>query len=194
MKLARASEMQQLDRTAIEQYQIPGIVLMENAGRGTVEYMFKKLGPVTGRSVLIFVGPGNNGGDGLVIGRRLHKLGGLPLIVYLVDPQNFKGDAATNYQSVVELNIPGRVILDADDLNSFSMEDDLHGQAKPPWAIVDAVFGTGLQRYLAGHFEAAVHCMNRIREATGCPTVAVDISSGLNADTGQTLGVSVQAD
>ncbi|HHO48466.1 MAG TPA: bifunctional ADP-dependent NAD(P)H-hydrate dehydratase/NAD(P)H-hydrate epimerase, partial [Desulfobacteraceae bacterium] len=64
MKLATAAEMQELDRTAIEGFGIPGIVLMENAGRGTVDCMVREFGPAAGKLAPVFVGPGNNGGDG----------------------------------------------------------------------------------------------------------------------------------
>lgn len=192
MKLASASEMQQLDRTTIEQFQIPGIVLMENAGRGTVDYLLRTLGPVKGRSVLIFSGPGNNGGDGLVIARRLHQHGGKPFIISLVSSKKLKGDAATNYKSISELKIPFVTIQNTDTLDAFQL--DLPELTLPLWAIVDSVFGTGLQRPLTGHFEAAVNCMNRLRKTTGCPVVAVDIPSGLNAETGETLGVKVKTD
>ena len=165
MKLALAHEMQQLDRAAIDQYNIPGIVLMENAGCGTVDYMLRELGSVANKSALIFVGPGNNGGDGLVIARRIHKLGGFPFIVYLVDPQKFKGDALTNYNSVTQLKLPFKVMLDAKSLENFSTDELGPEPDNKLWAIIDAVFGTGLQRPLTGHFLAAVNFMNYLSKA-----------------------------
>lgn len=194
MRLARAQEMRQLDCAAIEQYRIPGIVLMENAGLGTVDYLLKILGPVTGRPVLLFIGPGNNGGDGLVIARRLHQLGGLPFIVFLVDPLKLKGDAAVNYKKVEKLKLPSRIMVAPGPLDRFTVNDIPPAAGNPPWAVIDALFGTGLQRMLTGHFLAAVNCINRLRAETGSPVIAVDIPSGLNADTGEPLGASVQAD
>ncbi|MCL7488810.1 MAG: NAD(P)H-hydrate dehydratase [Desulfobulbaceae bacterium] len=194
MKLARAHEMQQLDRAAIDQYHIPGAVLMENAGSATVDHMLRELGPVAGRDALLFVGPGNNGGDGMVIARRLFQLGGSPFIVFLIDPQKFKGDAAVNYDTVKALNIPSRVILDADAMAGFTGEIINAIVKRPPWAIIDAIFGTGLQRPLAGHFLEAVNAINRINKTSACPVVAVDIPSGLHADTGASMGAAVQAD
>jgi len=76
MKIAMAAEMQQLDRLTIDAFGIPGIVLMENAGQGTVAFMERELGPCTGRTIVLFIGPGNNGGDGLVIARRVQQNGG----------------------------------------------------------------------------------------------------------------------
>lgn len=194
MKLALAREMQQLDQAAINQHNIPGIVLMENAGLGTVNHMLRELGPVTGKAALIFAGPGNNGGDGLVIARRIHELGGFPSIVYLQDPQKFIGDAATNYNSVVQLKLPSTILLNAEKLAQLSLEDLGIPSDCKLWAIIDSIFGTGLQRPLTGHYLAVVNCINRLRKSTGTKVVAVDIPSGLNADTGHILGAGVHAD
>lgn len=194
MKLATATEMQQLDRTTIDDYGVPGIDLMENAGCGTVDYMLHELGPVTDKSVIVFVGPGNNGGDGLVIARRLSQLGALPFVIYLVDPARLKGDAALNYNKVKEAGIPFSEMLHADELSALTAENIDPSSGKPPWAIIDAIFGTGLQRPLAGHFLAAVQAINSIRKSTGCQVIAADIPSGMNADTGIFLGAGVEAD
>ena len=194
MKLARAREMQDLDRTAIDRYRIPGAVLMENAGRGTVACMIRELGPVEGKLVPIFIGPGNNGGDGLVIARHIHELGGFPYIVYLVEPAGLKGDAAANSAIVRQLALPHRVAVADEDLNDAV--GDLHRlrNIHPAWSLVDALFGTGLQRPLTGHFLSAVNCINELRSEINCPVTAVDIPSGLDADTGQVLGGCVRAD
>jgi len=79
--------MQALDKTSIEEIGIPGIVLMENAGRGTLDAMEQEYGPVQGRTVCIFIGPGNNGGDGLVIARHVAQRGGRPFLVFLINPE-----------------------------------------------------------------------------------------------------------
>ncbi|MBE0582713.1 MAG: hypothetical protein IH612_03010 [Desulfofustis sp.] len=82
MKLPGSKEMKAIDRCAIDEFGIPGIVLMENAGTGTVRLMEKHLGALKGTFALILVGPGNNGGDGLVIGRHLHQLGCEPIFFF----------------------------------------------------------------------------------------------------------------
>ncbi|GAB4336475.1 MAG: bifunctional ADP-dependent NAD(P)H-hydrate dehydratase/NAD(P)H-hydrate epimerase [Desulfobulbaceae bacterium] len=189
MQLARTHEMQELDRKAIEEFNIPGLVLMENAGRGTVDVMLDELGSPAGKAALIFVGPGNNGGDGLVIARRIHQLGGRPRIVYLVDPNRLQGDVGANRGIVTELNLDS--VVAADDEGFDRLADDL--AVSRPWAVIDALFGTGLRRPLEGRFLAAVRLINRMREA-GSPVVAVDIPSGLNGDTGEVLGEAVHAD
>ncbi|MCI5191394.1 MAG: hypothetical protein D3905_16755 [Candidatus Electrothrix sp. AS4_5] len=80
MKIVTSGQMQALDRTSIEEIGIPGIVLMENAGKGTVDAMEREYGAVQGRTVCIFIGPGNNGGDGLVIARHVAQRGGRPFL------------------------------------------------------------------------------------------------------------------
>ncbi|NOX80475.1 MAG: hypothetical protein GXP57_05210 [Deltaproteobacteria bacterium] len=140
MKLATAAEMQRLDRTAIEEFNIPGIVLMENAGRGTVEFMVRELGPVRDRPVIIFAGPGNNGGDGLVIARHLHQRGGRPVIFFLVDPERLQGDAAANFRIVRRLRLPLHIIADAADLDAVAEKIAGIRAGAPVWSLVDAIF------------------------------------------------------
>lgn len=194
MKLATAAEMRELDRTAIERFGIPGIVLMENAGRGTVDCMIREFGTVEGRLVPVFVGPGNNGGDGLVIARRLHELGGLPFVVYLVEPSALKGDAAVNREIVRRLDLPRRIAANEENLNDAAAEILRLNTIHPVLTLVDALFGTGLQRPLAGLFLSAVNLINRLRGQMNRPVTAVDIPSGLDADTGMPLGGCVRAD
>ena len=83
MKLPGSDEMRAIDRSAIEEFGIPGVVLMENAGSGTVRLIEKYFNPTKGSFALIFIGPGNNGGDGLVIGRHLHQIGCEPIFFFL---------------------------------------------------------------------------------------------------------------
>lgn len=194
MKLASAGEMRNLDRTAIGQYGIPGVVLMENAGRGTVECMIDAFGPAAGKFVPVFAGPGNNGGDGLVVARHVHNQGGFPFIVYLADPEKLKGDAGINRAIVRRLDLPHRVALTDGDLQDAVAEIERLGQMHPVWSLVDALFGTGLRRPLDGRFLAAANRINRLRYEKKFPVTAVDIPSGLDADTGLVLGGCVMAD
>jgi len=189
-----AAQMQGLDRVAIEEYGIPGLTLMENAGRGTVAFMVAELGPPDGKLVPILVGPGNNGGDGLVIARLVHEMGGLPFLVFLTAPENLQGDAGRNAARVRALNLPGRV---ADDETTLAAAlDELRALAadRPVWSLVDALFGIGMKRPLAGRYLAAVRMLNRLRGEYGWPVTAVDLPSGLDADSGLPLGDCVRAD
>ncbi len=193
MRLVTAQEMQGLDRRTIEEIGVPGIVLMENAGLGTVDFMEQELGPFRGRSVVVFAGPGNNGGDGLVVARHVHQRGGFPRIVFLIDPERLKGDAAINYLIVKRLGLPFQVAESEEELERAM--DRLAGihLRHPVHSLVDALFGTGLGRPLEGRFLAATQQLNLLRQRYGWPVVAVDIPSGLHADTGQVLGGAVEA-
>ncbi|MEA1933881.1 MAG: NAD(P)H-hydrate dehydratase [Thermodesulfobacteriota bacterium] len=183
MKLSTAEQMRNLDATAINDYGIPGIVLMENAGQGTVVAMNQRFGSFAGKIVSIFVGPGNNGGDGFVIARHLHQQRAKPYVFMLVKPEKLKGDAATNFKIVRKLPIPIHILLNIEDLRSAE------GRLAHSQAVVDAIFGTGLTRDISGHFADVITRINRFT----CPVVSVDIPSGLNSDTGQVMGISVQA-
>lgn len=184
MKLTTAEQMRGLDDAAINRYGIPGIVLMENAGRGTVETINREFGSLAGKHVSIFAGPGNNGGDGLVIARYLHQQGARPSVYLLMEPEKLKGDAATNLASVQKLSIPLHVVLSHDEL--LNLEEQL---AKSRF-VIDAIFGTGLTRDVSGYFADVIKRINTF----SCPVVAVDIPSGLNSDSGMPLGHCVQAD
>lgn len=184
MKLVTAAQMRDLDLAAIEKYGIPSIVLMENAGRGTVDAMVRLLGSLEDKVVSIFVGPGNNGGDGLVIARHIHQRGGRPEIFLLVEAKQLKGDAAVNFRIVQKLPIPVHLLLSVDDLTAAEV------LFKKSDIIVDSIFGTGLAREVTGHFVETIRRINRFT----CPVIAVDVPSGLCADTGRILGTCVQAD
>lgn len=183
MKLALAEEMRRLDQAAIKDCHIPGLILMENAGRGTVDVMAAHFGDLADRFLAIVAGPGNNGGDGLVIARHLLQRGARPHIFLLVAPQKLEGDAAANLKIVRALDIP-LFVTDKPEkipsLRSGLMDCEL---------IVDAIFGTGLTRKLTGHYAEAVTAIND----AGRPVVSIDIPSGLASDTGLTMGNSVKA-
>jgi len=194
MKLATSSQMQALDQATINEIGIPGVVLMENAGKGTVEQMKQEIGPVREQSVIIFVGPGNNGGDGLVIARHVLQRAGFPYLVYLVPPEKLSGDAAINATVCDTLNIPHMIVLQEDDILQLSEQIKNIHFTHSVHSLVDGLFGTGLHRNLEGRFAAVVRLINELSHAHHWPTVAVDIPSGLSADTGGSLGCSIQAD
>ena len=193
MKLATATEMQTLDRWTIKKVGVPGIVLMENAGLGTIRFMEQELGPCRNKSVVIFVGPGNNGGDGLVIARHVHQRGGVPLVLFLVDPDHLKGDAAINCRIFRRLGLPHQVVASEEALKrALDWLTEIHLR-HPVHSLVDALFGTGLKRPLGGRFLAATQQINLLKRQHGWPVVSVDIPSGLHADSGQVLGGAVEA-
>jgi len=194
MYIAKAAEMQAVDRTAIEEYAIPGIVLMENAGRGTVDFMVRELGSMAGRTVPILVGPGNNGGDGLVIARHLHQLGAHPFILFGLAPERLKHDAAINRDIVQRMGLDALVLDDQFSLSAAEEEIVRRHGRYPVACLVDALFGTGLAREIQGHFARIIELINHLRGNRGWPVVSVDIPSGINSDTGMVLGTSVHAD
>ena len=200
--LANATQMRELDRRSIEEVGIPGAVLMENAGRATVEAMEHHFGPVHGKNVGILAGPGNNGGDGLVIARWVHSRGGHPLVLLCADPELLPPDAALNWAVVQRLGLPCWIAEPAGaaqstSLSGFTSPADAWGkelQSRTVHSLVDALFGIGLTRPVAGMYLEAVRSMNRLARHYVCPVVAADIPSGLCSDTGQILGEAVQAD
>ncbi len=194
MKLPKAHEMQALDKCAIEQFGIPGVVLMENAGLGTALMMDKELGPCKGTFALIFIGPGNNGGDGLVIGRHLHQRGCEPIFFFLVNPDTLEGDAAINLNIINQLKLPFHVIDNSTRVQTIPvLYKQIESRGKPCYAVIDAIFGTGLARGLDGHFANAINLINRPDFAHNIPVVSVDIPSGMDSDSGRILGTSVVA-
>jgi NAD(P)H-hydrate epimerase len=184
MILALAEEMRRLERFAIEECRIPGLILMENAGRGSVDAMAAHFGDLTDKAVTIVAGPGNNGGDGLVIARHLLQRGARPTIYLLVNPDQLPDDAAANLAMVRNLDIPFFV---TENLAKIPALREGLTECK---LIVDAIFGIGLTRPLTGHYAEAVTSIN----AAGHTVVSVDIPSGLASDNGQYMGNCVKAD
>ncbi len=195
MKLPNAAEMHGLDQCAIDDYHIPGIVLMENAGLGTVRMMEEVLGSPANSFALLFIGPGNNGGDGLVIGRHLHQRGCKPIFFFLVDPDRLKGDAAANMAIVRKLRLPFHVIDSKARVQTLPvLYKQFINQGKPCYAIVDAIFGTGLTRSVTEEHAETIHFINFSDSVRGIPVIAADIPSGMDSDNGKILGTSIRAD
>ncbi|MGR8999696.1 MAG: NAD(P)H-hydrate dehydratase [Gammaproteobacteria bacterium] len=172
--LYRAAQVRELDRIAIQERSIPGFELMSRAGYEVFQCIRNKWADV--HSVAVFCGSGNNAGDGYIIA-RLALEAGVNVIVYsLADPENLKGDALTAYRKYGE--VKGIV-------TPFQA-----GQIIDAEVIVDALLGTGLDRPVAGFYAAAIQVINQ----SPAHVVAVDIPSGLNADTGNVMGCTVKAD
>ena len=194
MKLPGSEEMKAIDRCAIEEFGIPGVVLMENAGTGTVRIMEKHLGPLQGSFALIFVGPGNNGGDGLVIGRHLHQIGCEPIFFFLINPDELSGDAAVNLTIVKELKLPFHVIDTSTRVKTIPvLFKQIESRGKPCCAIIDALFGIGLERDITGHFADTIDLINNKDFSRNIPIIAVDSPSGLDTNSGKILGKSIKA-
>ncbi len=178
-------EMRELDRKAIEEYKIPGIVLMENAGRNVAEGILKMLDDPQQAKVAILCGKGNNGGDGFVIARHLHN-NGISVDVFLVARVSDilkDGDTGTNLQILLNMKIPVKEILDIQGVNNILKElNDCN-------ILVDALFGTGLSGDVREPFRTLINGVNNLNK----PIVSVDIPSGLDCNTGKILGTAIKA-
>src|SRR6516162_8605745 len=171
-------QVRDLDRRAIDEYGVPGVVLMENAGRGAAELLVN-LG-IHGR-VLICCGKGNNGGDGFVIARHLANRGVNIQVLPCAPREELTGDALINFTILERCQYPLRLL-------SHSL-DGLHEElARSEW-VVDALFGTGLSGPVRPPFDRIITAINE----SGVPVLAVDIPSGLDCDTGQPLGSTIRA-
>lgn len=195
MKLPGSKEMKAIDRCAIEEFGIPGVVLMENAGSGTARLIEEKYGSLQGSFALILIGPGNNGGDGLVIGRHLHQRGCEPVFFFLIHPDNLKGDTAINMAIVKQMKLPFHVIDTSPRVKTIPvLFKQIESRGKPCCVIVDALFGTGLDRNIGGHYGETIDMINNRDFAEHIPVVAVDTPSGLDSTSGKVLGTAIKAD
>jgi NAD(P)H-hydrate epimerase len=176
-----------LDRRAIDEFGIPGIVLMENAGRGTVDVL-ERLG-ISG-PVVILCGKGNNAGDGFVIARHLEIRGHACRVLLLSAPDEFTGDAATNYAILTKTGVQ---ITDLSQrARSSTTPIDSPTELSGATWLIDALLGTGAHGEPRPPFDTAVDWINA-RPAT-TKALAVDVPSGLDCDTGQPAIHTVRAD
>lgn len=182
MFLVTGKEMAEIDKLVIEKWKIPELILMENAGMQVVRIIKQKLGDLQGRKITIIVGKGNNGGDGLVIARHLCNLGA-DVKVFLIST-NFRGAAQINYNIAKKLPIKW---YELDNKNSLHV---LKLSLYYTEVIVDALLGTGLKGQVYGIGEKVIQIVN----STKCWKIAVDIPSGLEADTGKVKGPCIKAD
>jgi hydroxyethylthiazole kinase-like uncharacterized protein yjeF len=186
MRLVSAEEMRRLDRLTIERYGTPGHVLMERAGTGATKILLEVFPFLRrrGRRVVVVAGKGNNGGDGLVMARLLCRRGLQAEVVLLGRATELGGDAERNLRAYTRVR---RSVSEVSSTQKLGMLADRLAKAD---AVVDAIFGTGLGSPVRGFHAEAIELMN----ASGVPMFAVDVPSGLNADTGQPLGSVVQAE
>lgn len=177
--LSRA-EVRDLDRVAADEYLLPTLILMENAGRGAAAWLRSRLKP--GSSVHIACGPGNNGGDGGVVARHLDAWGFQVRVVWFAERETLAGDALSQFQ-----------ILERSEIDQTlwpkTASVDLDGIFQGADWLVDGLLGTGLTRPVAGRLRDVIESMNR----SGRPILALDLPSGLDADSGEPQGVAIRA-
>ncbi len=175
-----------VDRWAIEEIGLPGVVLMENAGRSCAELVMEKLSSRSASRVCIFCGTGNNGGDGYVIARHLINAGYEVRVVVCGDREKVRGDARINLDVLTALH----ATVEDLDPGQADAPQRLAAMAQGADLIVDAIFGTGLHGTLREDYRILVDAINTLET----PVLAVDIPSGLDCDTGQPLGTAIRAD
>jgi len=183
MKVATAEIMRKLDRRAVEEFGIPGLVLMENAARGTVRAMFQHFPDLLTQRVGILAGQGNNGGDALAVTRYLLNRGVACQVYLLAAKEEVKGDAATNLEILERM---GGEIVEMPNRESWEpQQKKMAGHD----LLVDGILGTGLNAPVQGLFREIIERVNSL----GLPVVSIDIPSGLDADSGQVLGICIRA-
>jgi len=182
MRVLTAAQMRSVDRRTIEDFGVPGVVLMENAGRGAADILCAEYASLKPGPVLILCGKGNNGGDGYVVARYLCNRGWQVDTLVLAEPRQVAGDAGINLRALQSLGTSIEFAADEASLTSC-----LEGCR--PAIVVDALFGTGLNSELRGTAVAAVSWINSFQG----PVLAIDIPSGVDASSGRELGCGVNA-
>lgn len=189
-----------VDEWAITAMSVPGVVLMENAGRSCAEFIVARYSGLVPRNrrqaasdelratshVCIFCGTGNNGGDGYVVARHLDNAGIRCRVIICGNAAKIKGDARINLDIIMKMGIEIRQI----DVDWRNIEDKVKDFTRGATLIVDGLFGTGLQGHLAENYIDLINAIN----ARGIPIIAVDIPSGLDCDSGRPLGAAIKAD
>jgi ADP-dependent NAD(P)H-hydrate dehydratase / NAD(P)H-hydrate epimerase len=184
MRLVKAAEMQEMDRFTIEKIGIAGTVLMENAGRGATRVFVEHFEPPRNARVLFLCGRGNNGGDGYVMARYLHQMGFELSVLVLSEWKKITGDALTN------LKIIQRMGLDVKEVAGPEQWATCRGLLENADFIVDGILGTGLNSTVRGFYRQVIDDLN----ASPRSVMAIDIPSGLHADSGAIMGAAVRAD
>lgn len=198
--------MRRLDERAIVEFKIPSLLLMENAGRSVAEEVLK-----TGaKKIAVICGKGNNGGDGFVAARHLYNHGREVEVTFIGEREKLKGDPLVNFEILEKMHVPIHIYnvkarfplaplvaakslpRPSDHARSGEVTSPLQILSSDCDLIVDAIFGTGLSKNVEEPYRTVIEEINRI-SAKEKTVVSVDIPSGLNADTGEVMGIAVRA-
>ncbi len=182
MNILTAAQMQALDRRTIHEAKVSSLTLMERAGQQTVSVMEEVFGPLKGRSIVVVCGKGHNGGDGLVIARLLAQRKAAVRVILLHPVSSLAADTKTMYRRFVRVG-------GSRGLSTATSGGQVDKALAGADIIVDALLGTGLSSPVAGLYAEAIESMTRAHR----PIVAVDLPSGLHADSGAVLGIATQA-
>ncbi len=181
MKIASRQEIERLDRYASQKLHIPEEILMENAGQSAVSVLALEWGEIRGRKFVVCCGVGNNGGDGLVVARHLLSREGIVTVFIIGDPERFSGAAKLNWAILNKLPLAFRLVGKAEEMLPELSEANV---------IIDALFGTGLDRDITGLAAQVIRLINE----QGKRVLSLDIPSGVNGDTGEIMGCAIRAD
>ncbi|MEW6686015.1 MAG: NAD(P)H-hydrate dehydratase [Candidatus Edwardsbacteria bacterium] len=203
LKVASSVEMKNIDRRTIEKYNVPGLSLMENAGRSVVEILEKiwaeiqekeieftpdlrhwSGGLLNRTKVMVLCGKGNNGGDGFVVARYLVNKRAVPAIFLLGKRREIKGDARTNLENITKMGIP------LIEIHNQRLLPKFQESLKESEIVIDAIFGTGFKGEITGYLARIIEMVNASEKLV----IAVDLPSGLDADTGDVQSATIRAD
>jgi NAD(P)H-hydrate epimerase len=179
MKVVTAEEMRLIDKKTIEEYGVPGVVLMERAGLAVAARIKEIFGR---KKVIVVSGSGNNGGDGFVVARSLYKEGWDVRVFLTSRPEDLKGDALLQYNIAIKFGVNISPVKEL--LTHYSSLITKHS------IFVDALLGTGLSKNVTGVLSEVIRFLNK----PNIPIISVDIPSGISSDTGQVMGEAVRAD
>ncbi len=187
MYLVTNEEMRRLDGKTIERFE-PGLVLMERAGQGVFDCVSEHLDDPSEECVSIFLGRGNNAGDGLVAGRLLAEAGVKVILLYMHEPEKFTPDASKNYSRLDRLRAEGGI--DEVFLYLSDREQKAISALNKSTVAVDALLGTGINSPVRDEYAEVIRQLN----ISIVPVVSVDIPSGINGSSGEVMGTAVSAD
>jgi hydroxyethylthiazole kinase-like uncharacterized protein yjeF len=180
MKVASVFEMRKLDQTAVKKYGIDEILLMENAGNAVFYAIEKEIG-IKGNKFIVLAGGGNNGGDGMVLMRKLHSNGAEVSLFLLTEEKKLKGITKKNFKILKKIGVSIKKKLNQKEIEKALKETDI---------VIDAMLGTGLSGKVKGLYKKTIELVNK----AGKKVVSIDIPSGINGDTGEIMGVAVKSD
>jgi NAD(P)H-hydrate epimerase len=183
MKVVTVAQMRDIEQAAIEEYGIPGIVLMENAGVEVVKQIENVLGSLHNKRISVFTGTGNNGGDGYVVARHLYNQGAKVKVFLIGSKASVVGDALTNLQVITYMGIDVLEVTNSHDWDKVKIAMTFTD------CLVDALLGTGFTGQLRENMTQVVESINKMNKVT----IAIDVPTGVDADTGQIQSVAVKA-
>lgn len=186
LALSRA-KVREVDAVAMDEYSLPGIVLMENAGRNASEAIVRLFDSISDQNVVVVVGPGNNGGDGLVIARYLELAGAKVRVVLASPPQRFRGDSLTNLEIIKRSGI-NQVCL------AGAVAVQWQNALLSATCLIDAILGTGATDAARGDSKVAIESiLGRMKINPRPRVISIDVPSGFDCDRGVPCGPCVCA-